>query len=72
MKYFSTFQDDTTGINCEKCFPGYYRPWGVPHNSYRPCRRCNCAESVGSTGVCMIDDSRVSEGLVSIVSLIAY
>ncbi|KAL4235534.1 Laminin subunit alpha-2 [Mactra antiquata] len=56
--------DDTTGINCEKCLPGYYRPWGVSHNSRRPCRQCNCETSIGSTGICVEDDSRVDEGLM--------
>ena len=59
-------QDFTTGINCETCLPGYYRPYGVPHTSNQPCRKCQCRESVGSTGICVEDDSRVDDGLVCI------
>ncbi|XP_053394147.1 laminin subunit alpha-2-like isoform X2 [Mercenaria mercenaria] len=56
--------DFTTGINCEKCLPGYYRPRGVSQNANRPCRQCNCQESVGSTGICVVDDSMADEGLM--------
>lgn len=62
--FFFFLQDFTTGINCERCLPGYYRPYGVPHTSRQPCRQCQCQESVGSTGICVEDDSRVDEGLV--------
>ena len=62
----SILQDFTTGINCETCLPGYYRPYGVPHTSNQPCRKCQCRESVGSTGICVEDDSRVDAGLVCI------
>ena len=28
-------QHNTMGINCEKCVPGYYRPYGVfPNDTY--------------------------------------
>ncbi|WAR23621.1 LAMA2-like protein, partial [Mya arenaria] len=56
--------DFTTGVNCERCMPGYFRPWGVPHNSPRPCRPCSCEESIGNTGICIEDDSRVGDGLM--------
>ena len=29
----------TTGINCEQCMDGYYRPPGVQANDTEPCRR---------------------------------
>ena len=29
----------TTGINCEQCMDGYYRPPGVLANDTEPCRR---------------------------------
>ncbi|XP_033738423.1 laminin subunit alpha-2-like isoform X2 [Pecten maximus] len=57
-------QDFTTGVNCERCQDGYYRPAGVPPTSPRPCRRCNCRESRGSTSRCVADDSRINEGLI--------
>ncbi|KAH3697084.1 hypothetical protein DPMN_084569, partial [Dreissena polymorpha] len=56
--------DFTMGINCERCLPGYFRPWGVPHNSPRPCRPCSCRASIGSTGICVEDDSRMDKGLM--------
>nr|CAH7745361.1 unnamed protein product [Callosobruchus chinensis] len=32
----------TTGINCERCLSGYYRPLGVLPNATEPCLACNC------------------------------
>ncbi|KAJ8306057.1 hypothetical protein KUTeg_016602 [Tegillarca granosa] len=54
--------DFTTGINCEKCIDGYYRPQGISQTSQSPCRQCRCTVSTGSTGQCIVDDSRVSYG----------
>lgn len=42
----------TTGINCEKCLPGYYRPAGVLPNATEPCLPCDCHEK-GSEGPCL-------------------
>ncbi|CAH1980446.1 unnamed protein product [Acanthoscelides obtectus] len=39
--------DFTTGINCERCLLGYYRPLGVLPNATSPCLACNC-DQVGS------------------------
>ncbi|XP_060085671.1 laminin subunit alpha-2-like [Ylistrum balloti] len=57
-------RENTAGVNCERCQDGYYRPAGVPPSSRRPCRRCNCRESRGSTSRCVPDDSRMDEGLI--------
>ncbi|VDI10069.1 laminin, alpha 1/2 [Mytilus galloprovincialis] len=55
-------KDYTTGINCEQCIDGYYRPSGIPHTSQYPCRQCRCRETLGSTDRCYTDDSRVQGG----------
>nr|XP_042897336.1 laminin subunit alpha-1 isoform X3 [Parasteatoda tepidariorum] len=52
----------TTGINCEQCEDGYYRPLGVERNDPEPCRRCRCAGK-GVTGFCVKDDSYILEGI---------
>ncbi|XP_015910992.1 laminin subunit alpha-1 isoform X2 [Parasteatoda tepidariorum] len=52
----------TTGINCEQCEDGYYRPSNVLRNHTRPCRKCQCT-GVGMTGFCVKDDSHLMEGL---------
>lgn len=57
------FQHHTTGINCEKCEDGYFRPSNVPRNHSRPCRKCQC-DGPGMTGLCVKDDSHLLEGLV--------
>ncbi|EAT47381.1 AAEL001477-PA [Aedes aegypti] len=41
----------TTGINCEKCIPFYYRPSERMPNAEEPCVPCNCSAK-GSTGEC--------------------
>ncbi|XP_076462895.1 laminin subunit alpha-2-like isoform X2 [Babylonia areolata] len=56
-------QEFTTGVNCERCADGYYRPQGYSPSSPRPCRPCSCQETATSTAQCVLDDSRVSEGL---------
>ncbi|XP_053393780.1 laminin subunit alpha-like isoform X2 [Mercenaria mercenaria] len=33
---------NSTGINCEKCLPGYYRPFGMPPTELFMCERCQC------------------------------
>ncbi|KAG8183116.1 hypothetical protein JTE90_024425 [Oedothorax gibbosus] len=52
----------TTGINCEQCDDGYYRPSDVPRNHTKPCKKCQCT-GVGMTGLCVKDDSHLMEGL---------
>ncbi|KAG8222837.1 hypothetical protein J437_LFUL010340 [Ladona fulva] len=32
----------TTGVNCEKCQDGWYRPSGVSASDSNPCRACRC------------------------------
>ncbi|XP_014473552.1 PREDICTED: laminin subunit alpha-1 isoform X2 [Dinoponera quadriceps] len=54
----------TTGINCETCEVGYYRPNGVAPDAPEPCVPCNC-DSHGSTGYCTPDDSYTSVGKVA-------
>ncbi|ESO94906.1 hypothetical protein LOTGIDRAFT_144813 [Lottia gigantea] len=44
-------QHNTMGINCEKCVPTFYRPYGVPRNATDACRRCQCDLRI-STGEC--------------------
>ncbi|XP_065577471.1 laminin subunit alpha lam-3-like isoform X2 [Artemia franciscana] len=48
--------DFTTGINCEKCLPGYFRPSGVSPTDKTPCFKCNC-NPLGTIGQCISDDS---------------
>ncbi|XP_051832660.1 laminin subunit alpha-5 [Antechinus flavipes] len=44
-------QHHTTGINCERCVPGYYRSPEHPIDSPYVCYRCNC-ESDFTDGTC--------------------
>ncbi|XP_059149479.1 laminin subunit alpha-1-like [Physella acuta] len=53
----------TTGINCERCIEGYYRPRGMTPDMRNPCRRCNCRETTTTQASCVPDDSRMDEGL---------
>ncbi|XP_062949056.1 laminin subunit alpha-5 [Cynocephalus volans] len=44
-------QHHTTGINCERCLPGFYRSPDHPLDSPHVCRRCNC-QSDFTDGTC--------------------
>ena len=35
-------RDKTTGVNCERCLDGYYRPQGVSRFDPNPCVPCDC------------------------------
>lgn len=37
-------QDFTTGVNCEKCLPGFFRPDGIPPDAKEPCIPCPCSK----------------------------
>ncbi|GFU33502.1 laminin subunit alpha-1 [Nephila pilipes] len=52
----------TTGINCEQCEDGYYRPSDVFRNHTKPCKKCQCS-GPGMTGLCVKEDSHLMEGL---------
>ncbi|XP_049530280.1 laminin subunit alpha-1 [Anopheles darlingi] len=41
----------TSGNNCERCLPGYYRPPDRPPNHVQPCLPCDC-KGPGTTGEC--------------------
>ncbi|XP_054282487.1 laminin subunit alpha-1 [Macrosteles quadrilineatus] len=47
----------TTGVNCEQCEAGWYRPLGVRPDAAEPCLPCNCHRQ-GSSGLCARDDSQ--------------
>ncbi|BFY99968.1 hypothetical protein BsWGS_03008 [Bradybaena similaris] len=49
--------DNTMGINCEKCVPGFYRPQNVPKDAKDVCRPCECDLRV-STGECEEESGR--------------
>ncbi|XP_015124906.1 laminin subunit alpha-1, partial [Diachasma alloeum] len=49
--------DHTTGINCEKCQVGYYRPNGIPTDDPSPCIPCDHCNMNGSTGFCTPDET---------------
>ncbi|XP_013000023.2 laminin subunit alpha-5 isoform X2 [Cavia porcellus] len=44
-------QHHTTGINCERCLPGFYRSPDQPLDSPHACLRCSC-ESAFTDGTC--------------------
>ncbi|XP_048508975.1 laminin subunit alpha-1 [Athalia rosae] len=56
--------ENTTGINCERCQVGFFRPNGVLPNASEPCLPCVCNPH-GSTGSCIPDDSSTHLGKVA-------
>ncbi|XKL68653.1 hypothetical protein PGB90_006422 [Kerria lacca] len=51
----------TSGINCEKCENGWYRPSDIPPDADEPCLPCDC-NPFGSTGICLTHDTEFTEG----------
>ncbi|XP_012788306.2 laminin subunit alpha-2 [Sorex araneus] len=55
--------ENTSGINCETCIDGFFRPKGVSPNDAKPCQPCNC-DSIGSLNeVCVKDIKHAKHGL---------
>ncbi|CAI4221509.1 unnamed protein product [Auanema sp. JU1783] len=50
-------RDYTTGINCNECVTGFYRPNGVQWSDTMPCKPCNCDPSK-HTGSCSEGDGK--------------
>ncbi|XP_058122412.1 laminin subunit alpha-1 [Anopheles ziemanni] len=42
----------TTGINCERCLPGYFRPLDRLPSHEQPCLPCDCS-TLGTSGDCV-------------------
>uniref|UniRef100_T1J8M8 Uncharacterized protein n=1 Tax=Strigamia maritima TaxID=126957 RepID=T1J8M8_STRMM len=53
----------TTGVNCEKCIDGHYRPLDVSRDAPEPCIKCKCTDK-GAVGHCVADDTNVENGLM--------
>uniref|UniRef100_A0A8D8X2U9 Laminin subunit alpha-1 n=1 Tax=Cacopsylla melanoneura TaxID=428564 RepID=A0A8D8X2U9_9HEMI len=51
----------TTGVNCENCELGHYRPTGTPPDAEVPCIPCEC-NFMGTAGPCIRDDSQIHLG----------
>ena len=51
----------TTGINCEQCEDGYFRPEGVKLDSSSPCSKCQCS-GPGVSQLCVKDVFHLIEG----------
>ncbi|KAK6623243.1 hypothetical protein RUM43_009095 [Polyplax serrata] len=49
-------RNHTTGVNCEKCEKGWYRPAEAEPDDLSPCLPCDC-HPIGSTGVCTEKES---------------
>lgn len=52
-----TKQDNTTGVNCQMCAKGFFRPIGVSRSDPSPCKPCQC-DTFGSTGTCYPDSDQ--------------
>ncbi|XP_015258513.1 PREDICTED: laminin subunit alpha-1-like, partial [Cyprinodon variegatus] len=50
-------QQNTTGLNCQTCKDGYYRPAEVSPYSDFPCLECNCDLRGSESPVCSRDDA---------------
>ncbi|XP_077565318.1 laminin subunit alpha-2 isoform X2 [Stigmatopora nigra] len=53
-------QDNTDGINCQSCVPGYYRPAGVNPEEDNPCIPCSCDAHGSDDQTCIEDSSKAT------------
>ncbi|XP_076014482.1 laminin subunit alpha-1 [Genypterus blacodes] len=51
-------QQNTAGVNCETCVPGYYRPAEVSSYADSPCVECNCDLRGSESPICSRDDTQ--------------
>ena len=59
------------GVNCELCADGFYRPSERHHRQPDACVPCDC-DSIGSTGLCIKDDSMALEGIVRLMLIFLF
>ncbi|KAF4524711.1 hypothetical protein B566_EDAN013946, partial [Ephemera danica] len=63
--------DHTTGVNCETCSDGYFRPPGVSRDNPQPCRPCQCHPAGCPSGRCasVADDGEEQVQVISKASI---
>ncbi|XP_032440521.1 laminin subunit alpha-2 isoform X2 [Xiphophorus hellerii] len=55
-------RDNTAGINCQSCIPGYYRPTKVGADEEDPCIPCSCDPHGSISQTCVAEESQASPG----------
>ncbi|XP_056150110.1 laminin subunit alpha-2 [Lampris incognitus] len=53
-------RDNTAGINCQSCAPGFFRPDGVSPQEEEPCQPCSCDPSGSISQSCVPDSSQAT------------
>ncbi|XP_008282807.1 laminin subunit alpha-2 isoform X2 [Stegastes partitus] len=53
-------RDNTAGINCQSCVPGYYRPAEVSAEEEDPCTPCHCHPRGSVSQTCVADSSQAT------------
>uniref|UniRef100_A0A3Q4M2R1 Laminin subunit alpha-2 n=1 Tax=Neolamprologus brichardi TaxID=32507 RepID=A0A3Q4M2R1_NEOBR len=53
-------RDDTAGINCQSCVPGFYRPADVSAEEESPCIPCSCDPYGSISQTCVADSSQAT------------
>ncbi|XP_069778449.1 laminin subunit alpha-1 isoform X2 [Narcine bancroftii] len=54
--------NNTSGINCETCIDGFYRPHKVSPLSRDPCLSCDCDPAGSLSATCVKDDNQAATG----------
>ncbi|KAM6279709.1 laminin subunit alpha-2 [Porphyrio hochstetteri] len=54
----------TSGINCEMCIDGYFRPKGVLPDSPEPCQPCSCDPNGSLHDTCVKDENHAEGDLL--------
>uniref|UniRef100_A0A669E9R8 Laminin subunit alpha-2 n=1 Tax=Oreochromis niloticus TaxID=8128 RepID=A0A669E9R8_ORENI len=58
--------DDTAGINCQSCVPGFYRPADVSAEEENPCIPCSCDPYGSISQTCVADSSQATPRMCAI------
>uniref|UniRef100_A0A3P8R9V6 Laminin subunit alpha 2 n=1 Tax=Astatotilapia calliptera TaxID=8154 RepID=A0A3P8R9V6_ASTCA len=64
-------RDDTAGINCQSCVPGFYRPADVSAEEENPCIPCSC-DPYGSISQTCVADSRQAMPRMCAIGYMGY
>uniref|UniRef100_A0A8C7Z5D4 Basement membrane-specific heparan sulfate proteoglycan core protein n=1 Tax=Oryzias sinensis TaxID=183150 RepID=A0A8C7Z5D4_9TELE len=53
-------RNNTAGINCQSCVPGYYRPAEISADEENPCELCSCDPRGSVSQSCVADSSQAT------------
>uniref|UniRef100_A0A8C7Z8U8 Basement membrane-specific heparan sulfate proteoglycan core protein n=1 Tax=Oryzias sinensis TaxID=183150 RepID=A0A8C7Z8U8_9TELE len=59
-------RNNTAGINCQSCVPGYYRPAEISADEENPCELCSCDPRGSVSQSCVADSSQATPSMCAV------